>query len=70
MFSKREIQGMSDTSLRIAFDGAAARVSNDWRRGNPGAISDITDLALIRFEADIRCLPLSPVRLPGQLSLL
>lgn len=66
MFTRMEISQMRDTALRIAYDSAADRIAEDWRRGAPGRLSDVYDLALLRLEADLRCLALSPVNLGGQ----
>lgn len=70
MFTRMEIGQMNDTSLKIAYDGAAGRLADDIRAGQPGRLSDVYDLALLRLEADLRCLALAPVRPHGQLSLL
>lgn len=69
MLTRTEIMHMSDTALRCAYDRVSACIDHDWHRGQPGSLTDVYDLALLRLEADLRALPLSPVRLPGQLSL-
>lgn len=67
MLSRAEVANMSDMGLQLTFDRLADRLSQDWRRGAPGKLSDVYDLALIRCEADLRCLPISPLPHQGRL---
>lgn len=66
MLTRMEIANMSDTALRIAYDGTAQRLVHDLNRGNPGKLTDVYDLALMRLEADLRSLALSPVNMSRQ----
>lgn len=66
MLTRMEVGQMRDVGLQLAYDRLADRLTQDWRRGNPGKLSDVYDLALVRFEADLRCLCLAPLPHPGQ----
>ena len=67
--TRAEVAAMSDVGLALAYDRLASRISEDWRRGAPGMLSHVFALALIRFEADIRSMSLTPVNLHGQPSI-
>ena len=67
--TRQEVANLTDIGLRVTYDRVSSQLECDWRRGGPGRLVDVYDLALLRLEADIRSLPLSPVRLPSQLHL-
>lgn len=69
MYTRTEVADKSDLALQLAFHRTAVKIQADWRRGAPGRLSDVCDLALIRLEADLRCLSLSPLPAAGQLRL-
>lgn len=69
MLSRREIGQMNETALLLAADGARYRLSEDWRRGRPGKIADLYDLALVYGEFVMRGLPCPAPLLPDQLVL-
>lgn len=60
---------MRDVGLMLAYDRCTDRLSRDWRAGQPGRLSDVFDIALMRLEADLRSLPLRPLGNPAQLAL-
>lgn len=69
MFTRQEVMNMSDMGLTLAYDRTIARLAKDWRAGQPGRLSDVYNTALLRVEADLRCLPLRPLPHPGQMTL-
>lgn len=69
MLTRQETANMRDVGLMLAYDRCVDRLSRDWRTGQPGKLSDVYDIALMRLEADLRGLKLSPLGNPGQLGL-
>lgn len=59
--NRAELSLLSDTALRLRYTAVADHISNDWRRMAPGQLSDVFDLALLRLEAEIRSLSLTPI---------
>ena len=63
--TRAELSAMSDTVLRVRYARVADRIERDWRRGAPGTLSNVFDLALMRLEAEIRSLSLTPIHARG-----
>lgn len=61
-----EVSAFSDLGLHLVYQRLADRLASDWRRGAPGLLSHVFDLALIRREAEIRSLALTPINLGAQ----
>lgn len=59
--SRAEIGALSDVALQLRYDRLCADIADDWRRGAPGRLSHVFDLALCRLEAEIRSLSLTPI---------
>lgn len=68
MLSRAEVSNMRDVGLMLAYDRCTDRLSRDWRAGQPGKLSDVYDIALMRIEADLRGFALRPLGNPGQMS--
>jgi len=64
--TRQEIANMSDVGLCLRYEATANKLAADWRRGAPGRLVDVYDVALMRLEADIRSMALAPVSLPNQ----
>lgn len=61
MYSRQEIVSMTDTQLKVAYDGTAGRLRSDWSRGAPGRVSDCFLLGLLLSESSIRGLAIAPL---------
>jgi hypothetical protein len=64
--TRAEAAAFSDLGLVLAYERLAGRIEADWRRGAPGMLSHVFALAMLRFEAEVRSLSLSPIRLRDQ----
>lgn len=66
---RQRLIDMTDTELRVLFDGKVRAIRREWDRGAPGKLSDAYDLALISTEATVRSLRLSPMIPAGWMTL-
>jgi len=67
--TRNEVGQMREVALELAAERLRDALAADWRRGEPGKLSDVYDLALIYSECAVRGLPLPQPIFPDQLEL-
>lgn len=63
--TRSEVGRLTDTALRLRYAAVADKIVADWRRGAPGRLADVFEIALMRLEAEIRSLSLTPISTSG-----
>lgn len=66
---RQRLIDMSDTEIRVIFDGKVRAMRRAWDRGEAGSLADTFDLALLCTEATMRCLRLAPMIPAGWMTL-
>jgi len=60
---------LSDVELQVKADGLRLNLSRAWQRGEAGSIRNLYDLARVTAEAQVRGFYLTPLAIPGQMSI-
>lgn len=67
--TRNEVGNMREVALQLTADRLRYSISEDWRRGQSGKLSEIYDLALVYAECAVRGIALPEPMLLGQLRL-